>query len=155
MRSGDHLRTSSHWFDAGRFHLAATLRGDEYPLRLEKYGWTSGYLVDPIYGAVIYKVDNEGLWRFTFVEENTKPVESDEARIREFADAVLPGDKRFDLVLHSEYNMHQRTAATYRVGHILLAGDAAHVTNPTSGFGLMGGMYDAFVLSEALAAVVH
>jgi len=51
--------------------------------------------------------------------------------------------------------MHQRTAATYRVGRVLLAGDSAHITNPTSGFGLMGGIYDAFVLSEALAAVVH
>lgn len=44
---------------------------------------------------------------------------------------------------------------TYRVGRVLLAGDAAHITNPTSGFGLMGGIYDSFVLSEALAAVVH
>ena len=51
--------------------------------------------------------------------------------------------------------MHQRTAPSYRAGRVLLAGDAAHITNPTSGFGLMGGIYDSFVLSEALAAVVH
>jgi 3-(3-hydroxy-phenyl)propionate hydroxylase len=51
--------------------------------------------------------------------------------------------------------MHQRTAATYRRGRVLLAGDAAHITNPTSGFGLMGGLYDSFALSEALAAVVR
>jgi 3-(3-hydroxy-phenyl)propionate hydroxylase len=51
--------------------------------------------------------------------------------------------------------MHQRTAATYRLGRVLLAGDAAHITNPTSGFGLMGGLYDSFALSEALAAVVR
>jgi 3-(3-hydroxy-phenyl)propionate hydroxylase/6-hydroxy-3-succinoylpyridine 3-monooxygenase len=50
--------------------------------------------------------------------------------------------------------MHQRSAETYRVGRVLLCGDAAHVTNPTSGFGLIGGMYDAFALSEALAAHV-
>ena len=59
------------------------------------------------------------------------------------------------MALHTAYNMHQRTAATYRVGRVLLAGDAAHITNPTSGFGLMGGIYDSFALSEALAAVVH
>jgi 2-polyprenyl-6-methoxyphenol hydroxylase-like FAD-dependent oxidoreductase len=41
--------------------------------------------------------------------------------------------------LHTAYNMHQRTAATYRLGRVVLAGDAAHLTNPTSGFGLMGG----------------
>ena len=149
---------------AVRKAVGLTLDGFTWPQRFvatnirfdfEKYGWGSGYLVDPIYGAVIYKIDTDGLWRFTFAEDKTRPVESVEQRIRAFAKAVLPGDKTFDLVLHSEYNMHQRTAATYRVGRVLLAGDAAHVTNPTSGFGLMGGMYDSFVLSEALAAVVN
>jgi 3-(3-hydroxy-phenyl)propionate hydroxylase/6-hydroxy-3-succinoylpyridine 3-monooxygenase len=121
----------------------------------EKYGWNSGYLVDPAYGAVVYKINLEGLWRFTFAEQTTQPLETVMERIPRFIDAVLPGDKKYELVLHTAYNMHQRTAATYRVGRILLAGDAAHLTNPTSGFGLMGGIYDAFVLSEALAAVVH
>jgi 3-(3-hydroxy-phenyl)propionate hydroxylase len=149
---------------AVRKAVGLTLDGFTWPQRFvatnirfdfEKHGWSSGYLVDPIYGAVIYKIDTEGLWRFTFAEDSNRPVESVEQRIRAFANSVLPGDKNFELVLHSEYNMHQRTAATYRVGRVLLAGDAAHVTNPTSGFGLMGGMYDSFVLSEALAAVVH
>lgn len=40
-----------------------------------------------------------------------------------------------------------------RIGRVLLAGDAAHVTNPTNGFGLVSGMLDAQVLIEALAAV--
>jgi 3-(3-hydroxy-phenyl)propionate hydroxylase len=119
----------------------------------EKYGWNSGYLVDPTYGAVVYKINLEGLWRFTFAEQTTQPLETVMERIPRFIDTVLPGDKKYELVLHTAYNMHQRTAATYRVGRILLAGDAAHLTNPTSGFGLMGGIYDAFVLSEALAAV--
>jgi len=38
---------------------------------------------------------------------------------------------------------------------VLLAGDAAHVTNPTGGLGLTSGLFDSYVLSEALAAVVH
>ena len=121
----------------------------------EKYGWDSGYLVDPVYGAVVYKINLEGLWRFTFAEQTTQPLETVMERIPRFIETVLPGDKKYQLALHTAYNMHQRTAATYRVGRVLLAGDAAHITNPTSGFGLMGGIYDAFVLSEALAAVVH
>jgi len=121
----------------------------------EKYGWNSGYLVDPTYGAVVYKINLDGLWRFTFAEDTTKPLETVLERIPRFIETVLPGDKKYELVLHTAYNMHQRTAATYRVGRVLLAGDAAHITNPTSGFGLMGGIYDSFALSEALAAVVH
>jgi 3-(3-hydroxy-phenyl)propionate hydroxylase len=121
----------------------------------EKHGWDSGYLVDPVYGAVVYKINLDGLWRFTFAEQASQPLETVMERIRRFIETVLPGDKKYELALHTAYNMHQRTAATYRVGRVLLAGDAAHITNPTSGFGLMGGLYDSFVLSEALAAVVH
>jgi 3-(3-hydroxy-phenyl)propionate hydroxylase len=75
--------------------------------------------------------------------------------VLEFVRTVLPGDQKYELALHTAYNMHQRTAATYRVGRVVLAGDAAHITNPTSGFGLMVGLYDSFALSEALTAVVH
>jgi 3-(3-hydroxy-phenyl)propionate hydroxylase len=120
----------------------------------EKYGWNSGYLVDPVYGAVVYKINLEGLWRFTFAEQATQPLETVMDRILQFIQTVLPGDQKYELALHTAYNMHQRTAATYRVGRVVLAGDAAHLTNPTSGFGLMGGLYDSFALSEALAAVI-
>jgi 3-(3-hydroxy-phenyl)propionate hydroxylase len=95
------------------------------------------------------------LWRFTFAEQATQPLESVMERILQFIQSVLPGDQKYELALHTAYNMHQRTAATYRVGRVVLAGDAAHLTNPTSGFGLMGGLYDSFALSEALAAVVQ
>jgi 2-polyprenyl-6-methoxyphenol hydroxylase-like FAD-dependent oxidoreductase len=37
---------------------------------------------------------------------------------------------------------------------VLLAGDAAHATNPTGGLGLTMGIFDAFALHQALA-VVH
>jgi 3-(3-hydroxy-phenyl)propionate hydroxylase len=37
----------------------------------------------------------------------------------------------------------------------VLAGDAAHATNPTSGFGLVGGLHDSYILTEALAAVIR
>ncbi|MFT4117133.1 FAD-dependent oxidoreductase [Bradyrhizobium sp.] len=149
---------------AVRKAVGLTMDGFTWPQRFvvtniyydfEKYGWNSGYLVDPVYGAVVYKINLDGLWRFTFAEQTTQPLETVSGRIRDFIQHVLPGDKKYDLVLHTAYNMHQRTAATYRVGHVVLAGDAAHITNPTSGFGLMGGLYDSFALSEALAAVVH
>ncbi len=167
------LETQSYtgrWLVAGdggrsavRKAIGLTLEGITWPQRFvatdmyydfEKHGWNSGYLVDPVYGAVVYKVRQEGMWRFTFAEDASLPLEGIEARIAAFAKHVLPGDKNYDMVLFSPYNMHQRHAPSYRSGRVLLAGDAAHLTNPTSGFGLMGGMYDSFLLSEALAAVV-
>jgi 3-(3-hydroxy-phenyl)propionate hydroxylase/6-hydroxy-3-succinoylpyridine 3-monooxygenase len=50
--------------------------------------------------------------------------------------------------------MHQRAAPSFRAGRVLLAGDAAHVTNPTGGLGLTSGLFDAFALYPSLAAVV-
>jgi 3-(3-hydroxy-phenyl)propionate hydroxylase/6-hydroxy-3-succinoylpyridine 3-monooxygenase len=170
-KAGVAVELAANWVvaaDGGRSAVrkavGLTMDGFTWPQRFvvtniyydfEKYGWNSGYLVDPVYGAVVYKINLEGLWRFTFAEQTTEPLETVMGRIRQFIQTVLPGDQKYELVLHTAYNMHQRTAATYRVGRVVLAGDAAHITNPTSGFGLMGGLYDAFALSEALAAVVH
>jgi 3-(3-hydroxy-phenyl)propionate hydroxylase len=122
----------------------------------EKYGWGEcNYLVDPEFGAVIAKVTTTGLWRVTFSEDAGLPTAGVEERIKAYYDRVLPGDKDYRMTLHSEYSMHQRIAEKLRVGRVLLAGDAAHVTNPTNGFGLVSGMLDSQVLSEALGAVIH
>lgn len=118
------------------------------------HGWDSGYLVDPEYGAVVYHLGRDDLWRVTYAEDARLPEDSVADRIPNFMARILPGTKAYELVLYSPYNMHQRTAPSYRQGRVLLAGDSAHVTNPTSGFGLMGGLYDAFALIEPLAAVV-
>jgi len=54
----------------------------------------------------------------------------------------------------SPYRMHQRSAPRYRVGRVLLAGDAAHATNPSGGLGLTSGLFDSYALYPALAAVI-
>ncbi|MBY8824297.1 FAD-dependent oxidoreductase [Sphingomonas colocasiae] len=119
------------------------------------HGWRSCYLIDPVHGAVVYQLNEPGLWRFTYAEDRALPVEGALDRMPAFLRAALPGDEAYALQNFSPYNMHQRTAPRYRQGRVLLAGDAAHLTNPTSGFGLMGGLYDAFLLVEALGAVVR
>jgi 3-(3-hydroxy-phenyl)propionate hydroxylase/6-hydroxy-3-succinoylpyridine 3-monooxygenase len=37
---------------------------------------------------------------------------------------------------------------------VVLAGDAAHSTNPTGGLGLTSGLFDSYLLQEVLAAIV-
>jgi len=44
-------------------------------------------------------------------------------------------------------------ARTFRVGHVLLAGDAAHLNNPIGGFGMNAGLQDAANLVEKLGKV--
>ena len=52
------------------------------------------------------------------------------------------------------YRVHQRVAKTYRVGRMLLAGDAAHINNPLGGMGMNGGIHDAVNLTDRLARVI-
>lgn len=117
--------------------------------------FVSGYLIDRDHGAVVHQITLDGLWRHTYAESLDLPEEGIEQRMAEYFRAVLP-DEAFDheILQWRHYRMHQRSAETYRVGRALLAGDAAHVTNPTRGFGLVGGMFDAFTLTEALVAIL-
>ncbi|MFI6247470.1 FAD-dependent oxidoreductase [Streptomyces sp. NPDC051016] len=125
-----------------------------YPF--DAYGFNdANMVVDPRYGAVVAKIDERGLWRVTYAEDAALPAESVPDRLIAFFDAFLPGDKDFELVHHSPYRLHQRSAERYRAGRVLLAGDAAHATNPTGGLGLTCGLLDLFVLYPALAAVVR
>lgn len=116
--------------------------------------WQSTMVVDAEWGAVIVKITREGLWRCTYMENASLPEETYLERIPGAYEHLLPGEGGYRLVQSSPYKMHQRCADAFRKGRAVLAGDAAHVTNPTGGFGLTTGLFDAFALWPTLAAVV-
>lgn len=67
---------------------------------------------------------------------------------------------RDDIHVHSvawasAYSMNARLADRYRVGHVLLVGDAAHIHPPTGGQGLNTSVQDACNLGWKLAAVMR
>lgn len=116
--------------------------------------WQSTMVVDDEWGAVIVKITRDGLWRCTFMEDAALPEATYLERIPEAFRHLLPGRGGYELDQASPYRMHQRCAASFRRGRVVLAGDAAHVTNPTGGFGLTTGLFDAFALWPTLAAIV-
>ena len=115
----------------------------------------ANWRIDPVYGAVIARYSDDNLWRFTYKEDAELPDEGLEERIHEHFATAMPGNLPYELVQFAPYRIHQRATTSFRFGRVLLAGDAAHVTNPIGGLGLTGGFLDAFVLSEALAEVVQ
>jgi len=121
-----------------------------------KHGYArTTFLIDSTHGAIIVKLDKGDLWRCTYSE----PLELPEAGIAErmpaYFNVVLPGARDIEVDAFAPYRMHQRAAERFRVGRVLLAGDAAHATNPSGAYGLTSGLFDIFVLYDALAAVVH
>lgn len=149
-----------------RRELGLTFEGMTWPERLIstniKYDFIgagygdSNFVLHPTYGALIANIEGD-LWRCTYVDGTADDLDDETivTRMREWMQVALPGaSKEFELVQHSPYRIHQRAASAFRAGRVLLAGDAAHVTNPIGGLGLTTGFADAFVLYEALAAVI-
>ncbi len=60
-----------------------------------------------------------------------------------------------DVVRARVYLHHSRVAATFRVGAVVLAGDAAHLQPPFFGQGMNSGLRDAANLAWKLAAIVR
>jgi len=67
--------------------------------------------------------------------------------------AFMQTDKEFDIHGSNLYTVHQRVAKTFRVGNVLLAGDAAHVNSPIGGMGMNSGIHDAFNLADKLIGI--
>jgi 3-(3-hydroxy-phenyl)propionate hydroxylase/6-hydroxy-3-succinoylpyridine 3-monooxygenase len=121
----------------------------------ERYGYARAtFVIDDRFGAVIAILNKEGLWRCTYMEDATLPEETFLERLPQAYQAILPGQGNYELERASPYRMHQRSAQQYRVGRVVLAGDAAHVTNPTGGLGLTSGLFDSYALYPALTAVL-
>jgi 3-(3-hydroxy-phenyl)propionate hydroxylase len=118
------------------------------------------YFSDPHEWCNLFKVRGEtpaGLWRAIFPmrpeetdDEALKP-ENVEARLQRFF--PQPGSYAVEYV--NVYGVHQRVAATFRNGRVLLAGDSAHVNNPIGGMGMNGGIHDAINLAGKLGRVLH
>ncbi len=122
----------------------------------EHHGYSrSTFVIDDQHGAIIALLDNEGLWRCTYMEDAALPEETYLERVPAAFAQVLPGNGAYRLDRASPYRMHQRSAPRYRLGRVVLAGDAAHVTNPTGGLGLTSGLFDSFALYPALSAIVR
>ena len=86
-------------------------------------------------------------------EDETAAVHPDHVRRlleSRYGSVSLPEVVRARVYLH-----HSRVAATFRVGAVVLAGDAAHLQPPFFGQGMNSGLRDATNLAWKLAAIVR
>jgi 3-(3-hydroxy-phenyl)propionate hydroxylase len=118
------------------------------------------YFADPGSWCNCFKVSADGppgLWRTVFPTDPREPdadLTSDDA-VQALMQKFFPSPEPYEVVHRNLYVTHQRVAATFRKGRVLLAGDAAHVNNPIGGMGLNGGIQDAVNLCEKLSAVLR
>jgi 3-(3-hydroxy-phenyl)propionate hydroxylase len=95
-------------------------------------------------------------WRCTFYPRPGEPdVELTDDVIESRMQGILKRGEPYEVREKRNYKIHQRIVPDYRRGRIVLAGDAAHVTPPTGGLGMNGGIHDAVNLAEKLARVCN
>jgi 3-(3-hydroxy-phenyl)propionate hydroxylase len=113
------------------------------------------YIADPVEFGAMFKVPDDGppgLWRIAYP---ANPDESDAAllspeRVEAAMQRFNAKPEPYEIRYKSTYRVHQRVAAAFRAGRVLLAGDAAHLNNPLGGFGLNSGIHDAVNLCDKL-----
>ena len=136
-----------------RFLVASTT--DDYA----RHGYAlNAYVSDPEEWVALFKMPDDGppgMWRVIFPvpededESATLSAELVEQRMQRFQ----PRPGAYPIKYKSIYKVHQRVAKDFRVGRVLLAGDAAHLNNPMGALGLNGGIHDVFNLTEKLGRV--
>lgn len=111
------------------------------------------YIFDPQEWVIILNLPDVVRVVFRLTEGESAEIETQPAAVRQRLRRLID-DTPFTIKMTSVYRVHQRVADTFRVGRVVLLGDAAHINNPSGGMGMNSGIHDAYNLAEKLAAVL-
>ena len=97
------------------------------------------------------------IWRCSLYSDPDESVEQalEPHAIERKLQRIVPRNEPYKVVEIRSYRIHRRLIDDYRAGRVLFAGDAAHLTSPSGGMGMNGGIHDAVNLSDKLIAVLN
>ena len=95
------------------------------------------------------------IWRCSLYADPDETVEQalEPYAIERKLQRIFPQSKAYDVVEIRSYRIHRRLIDHYRAGHVIFAGDSAHLTSPSGGMGMNGGIHDAVNLTDKLIAI--
>jgi len=113
------------------------------------------YISDPEEWLVLLRVPT--LWRVLVPAEDADDSADllSDAKKNQVFDGITGDGAAVKTFHRTIYRVHQRVAQHFRVGRVMLVGDAAHLNNPLGGFGMNSGIHDAFNLCERLVGVLR
>jgi 2-polyprenyl-6-methoxyphenol hydroxylase-like FAD-dependent oxidoreductase len=105
--------------------------------------------------STVVAINGRDQWRFSIVGDGVMRTLSEEDVAREFRRAVGRDDFDFEILSVMPWVRRQLVADNYGTARVLIAGDAAHLTSPTGGFGMNMGIQDSVDLGWKLQALVE
>jgi 2-polyprenyl-6-methoxyphenol hydroxylase-like FAD-dependent oxidoreductase len=116
-------------------------------------------MVDNDHWGLIARRGKGGLWRVTYGDPVGGLTDEEYlARRPAHMKAMLPGHPdpdQYRIEQTNLYNIHNRCVESFKVGRIILAGDAAHVCNPMGGYGCMTAVLDVGGLADCFIGYYH
>jgi 2-polyprenyl-6-methoxyphenol hydroxylase-like FAD-dependent oxidoreductase len=111
------------------------------------------YIADPEQWLFLLRTPES--WRVVLPVPEDEPVEraTTPERLQETLQGVAPYPPGYPIVDCQAYNVHQRVAARFRGGNIVIAGDAAHINSPIGGVGLNSGIHDVLDAAERILRI--
>ena len=113
------------------------------------------YVSDPEEWFVLLKVPSA--WRILVPVSqklDDKAIKSNDY-VSDIFTRVLNASDPIETIHRTIYRVHQRVVNKMHYGRIMLAGDSAHINNPLGGFGMNGGLHDAWNLAEKLDGIIN
>ncbi|WP_236795516.1 NAD(P)/FAD-dependent oxidoreductase [Amycolatopsis sp. GM8] len=153
---------------AVRRSLGLELEGHTYPVRFlilsSSYPFEKrfpdlalvNYIWDPVEPVMLLRIPD--VWRvmFSVSDDVSDDMLADRAAIQQRLKTLIGDEGPAEVPVSSVqyYSVHQRVAARFRVGRVLLAGDAGHINSPVGGLGMNSGIHDAMQIAPAVVAAI-
>lgn len=134
----------------GEKRLSVYFRSNEVPVPGERQGWRYLWRGQRYHGAIL-QLDGSSLFLCHARVPENEPLEmaDPDVAMREAIGYDIAHEK-LDVV---RWIPRRLVADRFRIGRVVLAGDAAHVWLPDGGFGMNTGIADAMALGWRLAAI--
>jgi 3-(3-hydroxy-phenyl)propionate hydroxylase len=147
-----------------RKSMGVTFEGQSSPTRFlvvdinnDPLGTPNAYLgADPVRPYVSIGLPH-GVRRFEFMifDDETDEQVADPLFVHQLLARHVPEPAGLDFIRQRVYTLHARIAGAFRKGHVLIAGDAAHLMPVWQGQGYNSGVRDATNLGWKLTAVLR
>ena len=144
--------------------MGVTFEGQSSPTRFlvidvrnDPLGTPNAYLgADPVRPFVSIGLPH-GVRRFEFMifDDETDEQVADPLFVHQLLARHVPDPAGLDFIRQRVYTLHARIAGAFRKGHVLIAGDAAHLMPVWQGQGYNSGVRDATNLAWKLTAVLR